>query len=365
MPKDSGGHIWILPGCITVRANLAGVAAPQLAKLELLAGEPIFAPSVRPQVKMVLVKISKSLAIHRLVHQNKPMPVIWNDQKHSIGIDAIDQQHKSLFLIVNELFECTGELDAPSRQRKAIDLFKRLFAYAKYHFSTEEGLFKTWNYSQGQGHIYKHQEFTDKVKEWLAEQRANPNYNLALPLDYLVRWILYHIQEEDSKYAQEFAKAGCAIDIHNSSQTATSGQDMLALWDSKHLATGMQDLDQQHLELVHILQQVNDLSRHSLARQRSYLPDVIRKLFYYSQYHFSYEEALMSRVNWPGLVAHQDLHRIFIAGIRKFSLEYNQRHWDGLSEQIIVWLKDWTIHHILEEDKRFKQDLQGAVDTRQ
>jgi hemerythrin-like metal-binding protein len=132
---------------------------------------------------------------------------------------------------------------------------------------------------------------------------------------------------------------------------------MLDLWESKNLAIGIHELDRQHLELVHILQQVNDLSRNSLVRQRIILPEIIQKLFYYSQYHFTYEESLMSRASWTGLPAHRELHKVFIKAVLDYSNEYQKRHWEGMTDQIILWLKDWTVHHILEEDRRFKVAL--------
>jgi len=61
----------------------------------------------------------------------------------------------------------------------------------------------------------------------------------------------------------------------------------------------------------------------------------------------------MSRDKWLELKAHRQLHTVFVDHIRNFAKEYNAGA-AGLSQEIVQFLRDWTINHILQEDGKFK-----------
>ncbi len=286
------------------------------------------------------------------------MMVNWSDQKHAVGIPDIDAQHKELFLITNLLAQAGESPVSAGRSQIICNNLKRLLAYCHYHFNTEEEILGVNAYPELGVQQEQHRGFTDQVKRYLAESRQKPNLALGPILDELVNWILFHIQDEDRKFAAWFVGRGIRVSAHpcHSGTGVTTADDALAVWNDKKLGLDIKGIDDQHRELVMILQQANDLLKASPERQHLFLPVIIKKLFYYSQFHFSSEEELMSRSNWTGLPEHQDQHRLFIKRIVDFSAEYNART-QGLSAAIVGFLKDWTIHHILEEDRKFKDAL--------
>lgn len=276
----------------------------------------------------------------------------WNDEKFSLNISAIDTQHKELIHITNQLHEILGQ---ENYQGKAIKILKRLYAYTSYHFTSEEAMLKENNYPQYRAHIQIHKTFKTKIKESLEGVRDKRNYPLAPLQDFLVEWILNHILGEDVKYAAYFKEKGITPDPHFSiSQIERS--EVLDQWHKQKLELEIKGLDNQHRELIMILQQTNDLQHTSDERKKLFIPEIIKKLFYYSQFHFSYEEEHMAKNNYPLLKEQQEQHIIFINHIRQFVADYNKGI-AVLTDEIVLFLKDWTINHILQDDKKYKDYL--------
>jgi hemerythrin len=289
------------------------------------------------------------------------MTVFWSDEKHSVGYDAIDNQHKELFLITNRLAEAEASPDSPERTRIIIANMKRLLAYCHFHFTTEEELLKANGYEELLDHCNRHRMFTGRIKFFLEEIRQKSNPRLKAILDELVDWIIFHIQGEDRSYANWFKAQGKPVELHgaHSGGASTSTSDSaLRLWTDHKLELKLKGIDEQHRELVMILAQANDLLRATPERQRLFLPGIIQKMYYYSQFHFSFEEELMSQKLWPGLAHHRELHAVFIDRIIAFTTDYKTRR-PGLVPEIVDFLRVWTINHILEEDRAFKDFLKG------
>lgn len=283
------------------------------------------------------------------------MFVQWNET-YALNIPQIDNQHKQLFLITNQLFD---ENQKALDQRKLIPLFKQLYGYTRFHFSSEEGILRQAGYKNLMEHKEIHKSFTAKIREYLEDYRRKPMMDLEEPLDFLVKWIITHISGNDREYATYLEEKGIKTDINfsPSKKTNSSIQDnALELWEIKKLQLNITDIDNQHKELVYILQQMNDLQKADLKRRMTFLPSIIEKLFYYSQYHFSYEEQLMSSYNYPETLAHRGLHHDFILRIQDFVREYKLNK-ESLSDEIVQFLHEWVTNHILVEDKKYKQFL--------
>ena len=64
----------------------------------------------------------------------------------------------------------------------------------------------------------------------------------------------------------------------------------------------------------------------------------------------------MAKNGFPLLKEQQELHKEFIKEITSFVREYNMGAAE-LTGEIIRFLKDWAINHILQEDKKYKDYL--------
>ena len=63
------------------------------------------------------------------------MVLIWNDTLYATGVTEVDDQHKRLFEIINELLEAGKSGESKESIAKIIDL---LGTYVQTHFSCEE-----------------------------------------------------------------------------------------------------------------------------------------------------------------------------------------------------------------------------------
>jgi len=289
------------------------------------------------------------------------MRIQWNNSEHSIGIDALDNQHKELFNITNTLVDLQ---EKGASKTEILKVMKRLHAYTNYHFSTEEGLFLKFEYPEREDHHFIHKGFSEKVRYHFDQVQNNTDEDLSNLIELLVTWVKGHINQEDRRYAEFLDKNNLVVNENfffsseNADQELEMAQAAEALWESKKLALRVKEIDDQHKELVFILQQVNDLNKRGVTdgRRRMYLPVIIKRLYYYSQFHFNLEEELMQKFNYPGLMKHKTLHQSFIDKINHFAKDYRQAK-VSLTEEIVNYLKDWTLQHILQDDADYKNFL--------
>jgi hemerythrin-like metal-binding protein len=120
----------------------------------------------------------------------------WNDQL-TTGIAIIDEQHRKLVGLVNELHEAM-------RNRKAKDVvdhvLKELGDYTVYHFSVEEKAFEKFGYPQRAEHKKNHAELIGQLGV-LTQKQARGELAISIDvLDFLTKWVKDHIMKEDMKY---------------------------------------------------------------------------------------------------------------------------------------------------------------------
>lgn len=121
---------------------------------------------------------------------------IWDDSL-ATGIEAIDNQHKKLVSLVNQLHDAM-------RERKAKEviggLFTELKDYTVYHFATEERAFKDYGYAAAAEHASSHKRLIDSLDE-LAQKEARGELAVSVDtLTFLIDWVKTHIMKEDKLY---------------------------------------------------------------------------------------------------------------------------------------------------------------------
>lgn len=130
--------------------------------------------------------------------------LVW-DEKFSVGVVEIDNQHKLMIETINELIEAVGE--NPSEQKLA-EIIKKLVEYKKYHFETEEKYFDLYKYEGAEEHKAEHAKFGERLAKLQEESKGN-SIMLAFGLvDFLEDWLIDHLMNMDQKYVECFKKAG-------------------------------------------------------------------------------------------------------------------------------------------------------------
>ncbi|MBE7436832.1 MAG: bacteriohemerythrin [Spirochaetales bacterium] len=123
----------------------------------------------------------------------------WDD-KYSVGIRGIDDQHKKLFDIINDL----NWAKCNSIGRSFIsDILNRLVVYTIAHFSVEEELMLRYNYSQYRRHKTAHENFKEKIGLFIVDYNRGKTEITDEILEYLIKWLQAHTTGEDKKMSQE------------------------------------------------------------------------------------------------------------------------------------------------------------------
>lgn len=132
------------------------------------------------------------------------MAIIW-DEKYSVGISSIDEQHKQFIFIMDKLSKAIKE----GKTKSAIDhIFLNLEEYVNYHFGTEETYFRDFNYMWADEHIEAHRNFEIKLKEIKEKYGNDENMSASNLTDLLFDWLTNHIKTLDRKYIDCFRQNG-------------------------------------------------------------------------------------------------------------------------------------------------------------
>ncbi len=126
------------------------------------------------------------------------MPLFeWNDALYSVGVKTIDDQHKKLVEMLNELHEAQrhGQSAGVTNQ-----VLSDLIAYTDYHFRTEEDLMRNnHEYPDYRKHKAKHDTLRQTALGLQADFRSGKRA-VSVELSHFLRdWLALHIQGTDKQ----------------------------------------------------------------------------------------------------------------------------------------------------------------------
>jgi hemerythrin len=125
----------------------------------------------------------------------------------SVGVKDIDEQHKTLVDLVNQLHRAISEHRA---SEVAIGILEELAAYTQTHFQTEEALMSLLQYDGYRVHKAVHDALIEEVAELkakLAAGKASVNFEL---MHFLKQWLTKHIQGDDAQLGAYLVSVGKA-----------------------------------------------------------------------------------------------------------------------------------------------------------
>lgn len=134
--------------------------------------------------------------IHKRIVANRF--VEWHDS-YSVGIEAIDNDHKKLLNLINQLQTAAHYQTDPKYEREAFDA---LVDYTKTHFKREEELMETHGYPTYAAHKGEHEAMIAQVNEMLQRYQAKPHETIEEAVQFLKKWLVGHINGTDRGYSQ-------------------------------------------------------------------------------------------------------------------------------------------------------------------
>jgi len=129
----------------------------------------------------------------------------WSDRL-SEGVEALDNDHKKLIGMINELYDGIA-----SGQNKEIigAIIDRLVQYTRYHFAREEDLFASTGYANALEHKLEH----DQLAEWAIQVELEfhkgtlPAPSLQV-INRMKDWLFDHINGSDRQYTKHLNAHG-------------------------------------------------------------------------------------------------------------------------------------------------------------
>ena len=121
----------------------------------------------------------------------------WKEE-YSVNIKEIDQQHRKLVALLNDLYEA---LKRGEGKEALGTILSGLLAYTKTHFAAEERLMKTHDYPDYPLHKEKHERMTTRVLEYVSKFEAG---KIRSPIEistFIKDWLQKHILQTDMNYS--------------------------------------------------------------------------------------------------------------------------------------------------------------------
>jgi len=120
-------------------------------------------------------------------------------------------------------------------------------------------------------------------------------------------------------------------------------------WEDR-FNTRIPEIDQQHQKLFDFFNQLLEAASAQSCSSPQIL-GILKEMVRYTDYHFTTEQNLMNEFNYPELLDHSKEHKLFMDKTLAFLSDFEQGH-PELCRNMIAFLREWMVNHILNTDQR-------------
>lgn len=125
----------------------------------------------------------------------------WDDATLGLGIEEIDNQHKKLVALANDLYDiAVGSI--ADYKAKMPSILKGLADYTVYHFSEEEKLMAKYNYASLPLHKSAHSSFVAEVSQQIKKFGQGDQKDALTLYAFVANWVVMHIAQADHVWAR-------------------------------------------------------------------------------------------------------------------------------------------------------------------
>lgn len=119
------------------------------------------------------------------------------------GIEQIDEEHKVLFEIAEEIHQLCEDEFVPDKYDHIVNLIQRLKQYTVMHFEHEEAYMESIHYKRMFTQKIQHDNFKRKL-ETMDLEIIDDNQDQAIEelLKLVTDWLVEHILETDKRIAE-------------------------------------------------------------------------------------------------------------------------------------------------------------------
>ena len=117
--------------------------------------------------------------------------------------------------------------------------------------------------------------------------------------------------------------------------------------------TGIESIDAEHKRLFEIADETYRLSKEEfLVDKYDQVRHILGELKDYALEHFEHEEAYMESIQYKKMFMQKVQHDQFREKVNNLDLDHLDENSDEMVEEILSFLTNWLINHILEHDKQ-------------
>ncbi|MCI8373095.1 MAG: bacteriohemerythrin [Lachnospiraceae bacterium] len=258
-----------------------------------------------------------------------------------IGIEQLDKEHEYLFHLLNQAFDLLKNEYIDDKYSRICELVEKLKDYADTHFEHEEAYMKNIQDPELEMQKKQHLVFQEKM-DCFAVTNIDGNQDGVLSeiLEYMTRWLYNHILSSDMMIGKmqplnewRSTKNPCAF--------------------TEEYLTGISKVDEQHKRLFEIIGDANELVNNEFIPDKfDNISALLNELTEYTKSHFQDEEVYMESIQYEGLAAQKRAHAGFIAKLEEIELEGFDENQQEVLLELIDFLFNWLVQHILKMDKR-------------
>lgn len=256
------------------------------------------------------------------------------------GVKEIDDEHRELFRILNELHDLLANELLSDKYDRTRKLLERLKDYTQCHFAHEEAYMESINHPELELQRRQHSAFTAKISEMDVTLPGSDQQGFLNDLlQYLVTWLYRHIIGSDMMIGKLIP--------------AGEWEDKTDLRFTKEYLTGIELIDQEHQELFRIIGEANNLIKNEFIPDKyDEIVHLLDELCHYTAIHFKDEENYMESIGYAGLPAQKAAHEAFVQRLGEMDLDRIDANQQETLEELIQFLTEWLINHILHSDKK-------------
>ena len=259
-----------------------------------------------------------------------------------IGIQALDDDHRYLFELINRVMELLKEEPTDEQRTQINAILDKLTAYADHHFIKEEEYMEQIRDPELLKQRAQHDFFRQKVAEMQQTYKTadfNQTQLLTDLMNFLAKWLYRHILGSDIMIGKMPAADEWLLRDNPCEFT-------------DEFRTGIELIDSEHQELFHIIERANSLVKAFVADSYDEIMGILEELKNYTKSHFADEEEYMESIHYEGLEAQKRAHAAFIERLEEIDPQEIDENPQEYLNELLEFLLNWLINHILYSDKK-------------
>jgi hemerythrin len=118
------------------------------------------------------------------------------EKRYSVGIEAVDHEHRELVELINRLHE---QAKAQGSKVAVLGFFGDLYKAISAHFALEERLMREKGYDQLRQHKGDHERLLDEIRDIMEDYEVNDIFEERQLAQRLDAWFSRHFESHDAR----------------------------------------------------------------------------------------------------------------------------------------------------------------------